>query len=260
MISKKWFSLLTLLILISITSCKPKAFIAEAKATKPMKAEKIVRNHYELNKDFKTAYIKADVKYKDANESLNLSADIRLQKDEKILISIRFFGITMAKGLITPTEVKYYEKSGSSYFEGDYRTLSKWLGTDLDFTKVQNMLIGEAFDNLEQGKYESSIENGRYKLEDKSDQNTLKTFLFEASIYLIKQQKIQQLAENRTLRVDYPNHKQYDKITFPTALNIEAMNQEKKTQIDIEYNSVKFDDELSFPYSVPSGYNRTFID
>lgn len=260
MSSKKWFSVFTLLFLLTITSCKPKDFIAEAKATKPMKAEKLIRNHYELDKEFRTAYIKADVKYKTPKESLNLSADIRIQKDEKILISIRFFGITMAKGLITPTEVKYYEKSGSSYFEGDYTTLSKWLGTDLDFTKVQNMLIGEAFDNLQQGKYDSSVENGLYKLEDKSSKNTLKTFLFEASMYLIKKQEIQQLDKNRTLTVDYPNHKLYDKISFPTALNIEALNDKKKTQINIEYSSVKFNDELSFPYSVPSGYDRTFID
>jgi hypothetical protein len=260
MVSKKWFSLMILLFLIAASSCKPKELIAESKATKPMKAEKIIRSHYELDKDFKTAYIKADANYKDPNESLNLSADIRIQKDEKILISIRFFGITMAKGLLTPTEVKYYEKTGGTYFEGDYSTLSKWLGTDLDFTKVQNMLIGEAFDNLQEGKYDSSVENGLYKLEDQSSENTLKIFLFEASRFLIKKQQIQQLKEKRTLTVDYPNHKQYNEISFPAELRIDAINQGKKTQIDIQYNSIKLNDELSFPYSVPSGYDRTFID
>jgi hypothetical protein len=49
-------------------------------------------------------------------------------------------------------------------------------------------------------------------------------------------------------------------VTFPTALNIDANNQGKQTKIDIEYSSVKLNDELSFPYSVPSGYKRTFID
>ena len=130
----------------------------------------------------------------------------------------------------------------------------------MDFTKVQNMLIGEAFDNLEQGKYESSVENGLYKLEDKTSKNIVKTFLFEASMYLIKKQEFQEMKKNRTLIVDYPNHKLYDKISFPTALEIDAVNQGKKTEIDIQYNSIKFNDELSFPYSVPSGYDRTFID
>ena len=257
---KKGLLVVTLFALIAMSSCKPKELISETAAVKPMKAEKIVRNHYELDKNFKTAYIKADVNYRDSKESLNLSADIRIQKDEMILISIRFFGITMAKGLITPTEVKYYEKSGGSYFEGDYTTLSKWLGTDLDFKKVQNMLIGEAFDDLNGGNYQSSVENGWYKLQEKATTNTVKSFLFEASLFLIKQQQIQQPKQDRTLTVEYPNHKLYDKISFPTALNIKAENQEKRTEIDIQYNSVKFNDELSFPYSVPSGYERTFID
>ena len=88
----------------------------------------------------------------------------------------------------------------------------------------------------------------------------MKTFLFEASMYLIKKQEFQEMKKNRTLIVDYPNHKLYDKISFPTALEIDAVNQGKKTEIDIQYNSIKFNDELSFPYSVPSGYDRTFID
>lgn len=260
MILKKWFLMLTMFLSLTIISCKPKAFVNEAKATSSMSAKKIIRNHYEVNRNFKTAYIKADVNYKAPKESLNLSADIRIKKDEIILISIRFLGITMAKGLITPTEVKYYEKNGNNYFEGDYSTLSQWLGTDLDFVKVQNMLIGEAFDNLEDGKYESSLEKGWYKLEDKSSTSIIKKFLFEDSLHLLKTQEIQQLKENRILNVNYPNYTNQDKITFPTALNIDAINNGKKTEIDIVYNSIKFNEELSFPYSVPSGYNRIFID
>jgi hypothetical protein len=50
----------------------------------------------------------------------------------------------MAKASITPTSVSYYEKIKGTYFEGDFSALSQWLGTDLDFNKIQNMLLGEA--------------------------------------------------------------------------------------------------------------------
>ena len=244
----------------SIISCKSKAVISEATATKAMSAEKVIDNHYDTKKDFKTAYIKADVGYKDDKQSLNVSADIRIKKNEQILLSIRFFGITMAKALITPKEVKYYEKSGNKYFEGDYTTLSKWLGTDLDFQKVQNMLIGQAFDDLNKGKYDSSIEDGLYKLNDKSNKNTEKAFFFEASQFLIKKQEISQKAKNRMLKVSYPNHKDYPEVILPTQLIIEALQDNKATKIDIEYKSATFNEDLSFPYSVPDGYDRIFID
>lgn len=244
----------------SIISCKSKAVISEATATKSMSAEKVIDNHYDTKKDFKTAYIKADVSYKDEKQSLNVSADIRIKKNEQILLSIRFFGITMAKALITPKEVKYYEKSGNKYFEGDYTTLSKWLGTDLDFQKVQNMLIGQAFDDLNKGKYDSSIEEGLYKLYDKSNKSTEKSFFFEASQFLIKKQEVSQKAKNRMLKVSYPNHKDYPEVILPTQLIIEALQDNKATKINIEYKSATFNEDLSFPYSVPDGYDRIFID
>lgn len=244
----------------SVISCKSKAVISEATATKSMSAEKVIDNHYDTKKDFKTAYIKADVSYKDDKQSLNVSADIRIKKNEQILLSIRFFGITMAKALITPKEVKYYEKSGNKYFEGDYTTLSKWLGTDLDFNKVQNMLIGQAFDDLNKGKYDSSIEDGLYKLYDKSNKNTEKSFFFEASQFLIKRQEISQKAKNRMLKVSYPNHKDYPEVILPAQLIIEALQDNKATKINIEYKSATFNEDLSFPYSVPDGYDRIFID
>lgn len=251
---------LVLTFLTTLISCKSKAVIAEAKATKKMSADKIVSNHYAIKKDFKTAYIKADVKYNDDRQSLNVSAEIRIKKDEQILVSVRVFGITMAKALITPTAVKYYEKPGNKYFEGDYSTLSKWLGTDLDFKKVQNMLIGQAFDDLNKGKYEASIEEGLYKLEDQSNKNTEKAFFFEASQFLIKRQEISQKAKNRMLKVSYPNHKDYTETILPTELIIEALQDNKNTKINIEYQSATFNEELSFPYSVPNGYDRIFID
>lgn len=257
-ISNRYF--VVLMLLGSLASCKSKGVIAEATATKSMGADKIVSNHYDLKKDFKTAYIKADAKFNDDKQSLNVSADIRIKKNEQILLSVRFFGITMAKALITPTQVKYYEKAGNKYFEGDYTTLSKWLGTDLDFNKVQNMLIGQAFDDLNKGKYNSSIEEGLYKLTDKSNKNTEKSFFFEAAQFLIKKQEISQQSKNRMLKVSYPNHKDYVETILPTELIIEAFQDNKATKINIQYKSATFNEDLSFPYSVPDGYDRIFID
>ena len=59
----KFKYLLSLIAFVSIISCKSKSVISEATATKSMNAEKVIDNHYDTKKDFKTAYIKADVSY-----------------------------------------------------------------------------------------------------------------------------------------------------------------------------------------------------
>lgn len=249
-----------LLVLLAFASCKSKAVLAEGSANKKMPSDKVIENHYANKKDFSTLYIKAGARYDDGKQTQNVTAEIKIKKNEMILVSIRFLGITMAKALITPTAVKYYEKINGKYFEGDYSTLSKWLGTDLDFQKVQNMLIGQALDDLKKGKYTATIEDKLYKLENTTDSKTTKAYYFEADKFLIKKQQIDQKEQQRALLIFYPNYAETNQILLPTALVIEAVQEKGKTNINVDYNSVSINEELSFPYSVPEGYERIFIN
>lgn len=246
---------------LTFVSCKSKkTAITEGSASTLLTSDKIIEKHYSNKKDFNTLYIKSAVNYKDQKQSQNVTAEIKIKKDEKILVSIRFLGITMAKALITPDEVKYYEKINGKYFEGNYAGLSQWLGTDLDFQKVQNMLVGQAFDNLNKGKFKTTIADKMYKLENTSDANTNKAFYFEAEHFLIKKQEIIQTSKGRMLQVTYPNHKEFSEAILPLNLVIEAVQNNGKTNISIDYNAFTFNEELSFPYSVPDAYERIFID
>ena len=246
--------------LLMLVSCKAKAIVAEGKANDILATDKIISNHYANSKVFSTLYIKASAHYEDDKQSQNVTTEIKIKKDEMILVSIRFLGITMAKALITPESVKYYEKINGNYFEGDYSTLSKWLGTDLDFNKVQNMLLGQALDNLNKGKFTTTIDDKLYKLEDNTDANTTKSYFFEADKFLLKKEQITQRKQERMLQILYPNFAEYSPMTLPTSIVINAIQKQKKTAITIEYNTATFNEELSFPYSVPEGYERISIN
>ncbi len=240
-------------------SCKSKAVLATAKAGTELPSANIIAGHYKNVKDFQTLYIKADARYKDDDQTQNVSAEIRIRKDEKILVSVRFLGITMAKALITPDEVKYYEKINGEYFEGDYTTLSQWLGTELDYKKVQNLFLGLAMDDLSKGQYREEIEDKMYKLQA-NENGVEKSFFFEAARFLLKREELTQASKNRMMTVDYPDHIQYPQTTLPTAIRIEAMQKKGKVNISIDYKSATFNEDISFPYSVPDGYERIFID
>ncbi len=252
--------IILLLFAAGLTSCKSKiAAVAEGEAGATMSSSKIIARHYDNNRDYKTIYIKANARYEDDRQTQNVTADIRIIKDEAILVSIRFFGITMAKALITPTEVKYYEKINSEYFEGDFTTLSQWLGTDLDFYKVQNMLTGEALDDLTKGKYTATIQDKLYKLTNSGDA-TEKAFYFESRNFLVKRQEIAQPTKERRLLITYPSHQRHGQIMIPAAIQIDAAQQKGETKININYTSVTFNEDFTLPYSVPSGYERIFIN
>ncbi|CAA9199749.1 hypothetical protein FLA105534_02775 [Flavobacterium bizetiae] len=246
-----------------MVSCKSKAVAVQNNngTTEVITKEdkKAVEKHYENKLDFSTLYIKASAKYADEKQSQNVTADIRIEKDKQILISVRFLGITMAKALITPTTVSYYEKINSTYYEGDFTSLSKWLGTELDYSKVQNLLVGEALDDLRKGKYTQTIVDNLFKLEDEKETNIKKAFFLDADKYLVQKEEISQPSENRMLQISYGDSKVFNQGTIPTSIEINAIQPKGKTNINLNYNNISFNEELSFPYSVPSGYKKVII-
>lgn len=249
-----------LLIVGVLFSCKSKAVLVEGKAKNIVSSDQIVANHYSNKRNFSTLYIKSNAHYEDEKQSQRVNAEIKIKKDELILISVRVLGITMAKALITPTEVRYYEKINNSFFVGDFTSLSRWLGSDLDFSKVQNMLVGEALDDLSKGKYTANIVNQMFSLKDSTDVNTTKEYFFESEKYLIKKQQITQKSQDRILQIVYPNYADFDQILMPTNIIIDAIQSKGKTNIKIDYNSITFNEDLSFPYHVPDGYEQIFIN
>jgi Domain of unknown function (DUF4292) len=243
-----------------LVSCKSKTAVVDVSKNENRKSvNKIIENYYNNKNEFSTLYIKANVQYASEKQNQNVTAEIKLKKDEQILVSIRFLGITMAKASITPTKVSYYEKVKGTYYEGDFSALSQLLGTDLDFDKVQNMLLGRAIDNLKEGKYTETFADQVYKLDEASDGNTRKSFYIDGNNFTIIKQEITQTKEERMIQVVYANKKEFKEMTLPLTLNIDSYQKKAKAEINLEYNSVSFNEELSFPYSVPNDYKRIII-
>lgn len=255
--------IVVLLLSIGVISCKSKAVVAEKTnsltdvASKEDK--KVIEKHYSKALNFSSLYIKANAKYADDKQSHNVSAEIKIEKDKQILISVRFLGITMAKALITPTVVSYYEKINGTYYEGDFTSLSTWLGTELDYSKVQNLLIGEALDDLTKGEYTQTIVENLFRLEEEKEAKFKKIFYLDADQYLIQKEEIVQAAENKMLQINYTDSKVFEQGTLPTTIDITAVQPKGKTNINLNYSTISFNEELSFPYSVPSGYKKVII-
>lgn len=252
-----WVSFISSLLFLS---CKSKTAVLDVSKNENRKSvNKIIENYYNNKNQFSTLYIKASAQYATEKQNQNVTAEIKIKKDEQILISIRFLGITMAKASITPTSVSYYEKVKGTYYEGDFSALSQFLGTDLDFSKVQNMLLGRAIYDLKEGEYTDSLTDQTYRLDETSDKDTKKSFYIDANNFLINKQEITQINEERMIQVVYSNKKEFKQMTLPFAINIDAYQKQNKAEINLEYNTVSFDEELSFPYSVPNGYKRILI-
>lgn len=241
---------------IFMTSCKSKK-VATNSTIGSMSTKKIIKKHY--NNSFAKSTIKARLKakYQDKKNSQSITIKLRMEKDKAIWMSGTILGIPLAKVLITPTRVTYYEKINKTYFDGDFSLLSKFLGTEVDFEKLQNLLIGESILDLKDKRYSSEVDGVSYLLEPKKQEELFDIFFWlNASNFKIDKQEVRQALKQQKLSVSYAEYQKISDEVFPKKINIIAVEKSARTLIDLEYRSVEFDRKLTFPFKIPSGYKE----
>lgn len=252
------FLRIVLIISIIFSSCKSKKVALESVAvTKSMSARKVSNKHIESSFDKKTIDARLKVAYRDNKNKQKLSVKLRVDKDKVIWLNATYLGIIVARAKITPTSVSYYEKLNRTYFKGNFNALRGILGTDVNFSQLQNMLLGQAIFDLKAQKYKSSIDNQAHLLLP-ARQKALFDILFWINPihYKLDKQELKNISKNQILKVDYKTYTTIDGEVFPKKIEIRAKEKEKFTNIDIEYKSVVFNKNISTPFRVPSGYKQ----
>lgn len=252
---------LSLLFVFSfMVSCGSKKKIASAASAVDAEAASVIAKHVQQELDFESIRGRMKVHFQTAHVDQAATVSFRMKKDEVIWLSAELLGIPLAKVMITPESVQYYEKIGNTYFEGDFRLLSKLLGTPMDFDKVQNLFLGQTIYNLQNEPYELTASNKGYQLESKEWDLVKKLFLLDAATYKTLAQQLSQTNANRNVTVTYPQYQEVGSKIFPKEIKIIANDGGSTTQIEMGFKSIQFDMPLSFPFSIPSGYEKISVE
>lgn len=248
----------TLLIMVLVFSCKTtKTVSSGGEINSDLSAKQLIKNNAKSLAHFKTLTARVKAEYSRKDESKGTTISLRMEKDKTIWMSAPF---SMAKVLITPNKVSFYNKLDNTYFEGDFKLLSDFVGTDLDFNKVQNILLGEALFNLKKDDYIASTHENSYLLQPKKQRALFEIFyLLNPSHFKMDSQQFTQHQEQRHLQIDYKNYQEVDKQTLPQNIKIISLESFDETIIDLEYKSVAINEDIRFPFRIPSGYKEIEI-
>jgi hypothetical protein len=203
--------------------------------------------------DFNTLFIKSSVKFEDQEQSQRVNVDIKIKKDEIIWVNVKLLGIPLAKAYITPQNVQFFEKIDNTYFEGDFSVISNLLGTELNFNKIQNMILGSTLEKIEPNKYTFKADQENYQFNNNS-QDIVKTFIFDIMNLNLKKQYIIHNQKNIGIKIDYESYQNIQNNVLPQNINIVAQRTKGNANFDIQYNSLTINEELTFPYTVPNNY------
>lgn len=149
---------IAIIMLAALASCKSTKSITGGEANSRLSAKNIVNAHYSNQPKFRTLRGRVKIDYTNGDDSQGVNVSLRMEKDKVIWMSAP---LGVVKAHITPQKVSFYNKLQNEYFDGDFSYLSELLGTELDFEKVQNLLLGNAVLDLRKEKLNSEVYNGK---------------------------------------------------------------------------------------------------
>lgn len=239
---------------VFISSCKSTKVVSKGSVNDNLSAKSVIKSHYQNENNFKTLNGRIRISYSDGESSQNVSVSLRMEKDKAIWLSAP---LGIVKAYITPNRVSFYNKLENEYFDGDFSYLSNLLGTQVDFSILQNLLMGQAIVDLREEKYTVDITEDSYRLTPKLP-GTLYKILFrvEPKNYKMSLQQLSQPLEKRLLQISYENYQNIDNEILPNEIKIKALTKDHENNIELEYRNIELNGPINFPYSIPKGFKE----
>jgi hypothetical protein len=210
----------------------------------------ILANHI----DYKTFSAKIDVDYVDADDKkYNVNAFLRMYKDSLIWIDIHaFLGIDALKALITKDSVKILDKQNKLYTARSIEYLKEVSRLPVDLPILQELLVGNPIfldsNIVSYAKFDNSVS----LLSIGKIFKNLITLNGDKLLQRIKLDDINEL-RNRTGDLTYDDYENKQGVNFSKTRKI-TFAENKKLDLRLEFKQYNFNEDLTFPFSIPKNY------
>lgn len=251
----QWNKILCWFGIVFLASCKSLKVKSDATLSPTSSLKQIVAIHESKAFQFTTLQSKVKATYFDGKKTVTPSITLKMQKDEKIWMSAKFLGFTVAKILITPTSFSFYEKLGKKYFTGDYALLEKYLNRKVTFRQLQNIFLGQNILPISKGFAVQSLPNKQLAVISENENIKVLFDLLTAKVTNY------QVAENqKQLAVEYLGYQKVNNQDFPETMAIKATATNaigvSEKYLQMQFKNVVLDEKLSFPFTIPSDYSE----
>ena len=243
-----------ILLMILIAACKSPAVLPSKNPIKYFPIKELTKAISKNRIDFKKFRSRVKTTYNDGKRSQQVIVNIRMEKDKAIWISANML-VPIAKILLTPEKLTFYEKFQKTFFEGDFSLINNQFNTNFDFEDIQNLLIGLPLEDLNRGKWETISHPKYYVLSPKSRKMQFRpTFFFDPSDFSLREQRFLVSGTMQSLTIKYINYQRLEGEFLPREIEISLFDGLDLKRITLEYTRVDFPAQLSLPFKIPEGY------
>lgn len=207
--------------------------------------------------DYTTFSAKVNVDYRDAEDKrYDFNTLVRIHKDSAVWMSVNaILGIEALRVLITRDSVMLLDKQNKIYTARSIDFLQELTSLPLTLKTVQDLIIGNPVFldsnvvSLMQGNNTISLLSlgpwfKNLLTISQSDSTLLRSKLDDAD-----------LSRSRTADLTYSDYEKKSGNLFSTKRRINVV-EKKKLDINLEFKQYAFNEEVSFPFSIPKNYRQ----
>lgn len=237
------------ILLLFLSSCGGTRI--EGVKVKRMSARALLANADATFPDYKTFSGRARIKYNDGKGSTSFTANIRLEKDKRLWISVSpALNIEVGRALITPDSIKVIDRINKEYTARSIDFIQKYVDYPVDFKLLQELILGSIVPEVANDR--STINDNAHLLrkENRTVQNLLWIDPFK---YYIKKMEIYNIKSRQKMSVTLGDYSPKENGYFSEERNI-VLKSPDSAEIQIDFSRVSFNKDLDFPFTISEQY------
>jgi hypothetical protein len=242
-----------IIIIVLLYGCGPgKNLTSNVGGIPEIRTKQILKKHIKQHAKFNTLQCKLKIELFQNSKAQSNTVTLRMERGK--IIWINAF-LNMIRIKITPDRVQMYNKIDKTYFDGDFSLIKQLLGIDLDFSNLENLLLGDTFFKHNSSSLNQVKDNSGYTLKPYKLDPTLDVlYRINPFYFKMKTQEISHLKEEIRLKVNYDDFQEINQQLIPSKMAITINEKQNNTFIKLNLKSVSLNQSIRFPFKLPKGY------
>lgn len=207
----------------------------------------------EQNIEYTWYAAKADIQVKTEDFTMGGNADIRIRKDSIIFMSIRKFGLELARVKVTPDSIFALNRLQAQYLVLPIDSLRALYEVPFDFSELQEVLVGNHYTRGMQAMSSVATPQGNWV---KSMGEHLRV-----DYLLDENNKVKEAtyadADGHSIDVQFKSEKAYESLLIPSErAYFYPSSEHAEYTLKMLLNKVEIDKEKKIKFEIPSAYTR----
>jgi hypothetical protein len=255
--------MLSLILAISISSCKPKRQLIQI--TSPVEEKNISELFNDITNNelpFSTFSSKLNITITSGMRSLSSKANLKIIRDKQLQMSIQpLFGVEMIRLYIDVDTLLLIDRMNKRYVKEALLDLKKYYPVGFDYHTIEALLTNRLFisgrDQIELKdfkKFDVSFSPEYYLLKSSDPDSGLEySFMVNAGDNISFTQLLDD-TKKFSMKWSYNDFARLQSKVFPYTMNVEASTANKKISTILSFSDIVLDQPIDLSTNIPRGY------